>query len=180
MRPFGLLCCTAALPSTLTHLVHLLPDDTVHIRNPKLLGTVLTPFLVLLAANTQLAGPARTPIFRPYVVLIQVKRIKPISVASHLDGQIEIGQEHSEPRYFAVITPGEEEVRENMVKEMVKGQQLYQEVKKAEAERILRFRGSGGEILGDGETWTRVEGAEKIWCEHCKVWWEFKAWIREL
>ena len=62
---------------------------------------------------------------------------------------------------------------------MVKGQ-VYVEVDKGEAERILRFPGSGQENIGDGETWTKAEGVEKIWCEECKVWWEFRAWVREL
>lgn len=64
-------------------------------------------------------------------------------------------------------------------KEVVKGE-VYIEVDKSEAERILRFPGSGQENFGDGETWTRAEGVEKIWCEECKVWWEFRAWVREL
>lgn len=63
--------------------------------------------------------------------------------------------------------------------ERVKGQ-VYLEVEKAKAERCLRFPGSGGESIGDGEVWTRVKGWEKIWCEDCSVWWEFRVWVREL
>jgi hypothetical protein len=179
VRPFDLLCCTSALPHTLTHLLHLLQDDTIHIQNPRSLGAVLTPFLALLTTNTTPTEPARIPTFNPYIMLIQVKRSKPVSFANQPDAPMVIEQEHSEPRYFAQLTPEEEELRQNMGREMIKGQ-MHVEVEKAEAEKVLRFPGSGGEVLGDGETWTRAQGVEKIWCEGCQVWWEFRAWAREL
>lgn len=181
MRPFDLLCCTSALPYTLTNLAHLLPGETIHkpLQKPLSLGSILTPFLILLATNATPTPPARIAMFNPYIVLIEVRCSTPVSVTQDPDSTTEIQQEHSEPRYFAVTTPEEEALRQNMGKEMVGGQ-LHVEVEKSEAEMILRFPGSGAGNLGDGETWTRAEGVEKIWCEKCRVWWEFRAWVREL
>lgn len=58
--------------------------------------------------------------------------------------------------------------------------QVYVEVSKGEAEWCLRFEGSGGEEIGDGEVWTAVNGREKIWCEGCGLWWGFRVWVREM
>jgi hypothetical protein len=63
--------------------------------------------------------------------------------------------------------------------EKVKGREFL-EVGKAEAESCLRFPGSGAEAIGDGGMWTCVKGWEKVWCEDCCVWWEFRVWVREL
>jgi len=185
--PFGLLCCSSTLSSSFTYLAylaHLLPKETIlkTYQKPLSLGAILTPFLILLATTTS-PLPARIPaLFDPYILLIQVVRSTPLSFSRHSDTKTEIRQQLTEPRYFAVLTPdeGEERLREQKEgKEMVKGQ-VYVEVDKGEAERILRFPGSGQENIGDGEIWTKAEGMEKIWCEECMVWWEFRAWVREL
>lgn len=182
-RDFDLVCCNSAFPYTLTHLAHLLPDEIIHwpYTKPLSLGPILTPFLILLATNATPNEPSRIPTFNPYISLMQVKRSTPVSVTLQPDAaQIDIQQEHSEPRYFAILTPEDEEFRQSMGREAVKGQQIHVEVEKEEAERILRFPGSGGGNIGDGETWTKVEGVEKIWCDECQIWWEFRAWAREV
>jgi hypothetical protein len=185
--PCDLLCCSSALPSSFTYLAylaHLLPKETTHktYQKPLSLGAILTPFLILLATTTS-PLPARIPaLFDPYILLIQVVRSTPLSISRHSDTETEIRQQVTEPRYFAILTPdeGEERLRKQKEgKEIVEGE-VYVEVDRGEAERILRFPGSGQENFGDGETWTRAEGVEKIWCEECKVWWEFRAWVREL
>ncbi|KAE9370376.1 hypothetical protein N431DRAFT_468436 [Stipitochalara longipes BDJ] len=180
MKPFDLLCCTSALPYTLTHLAHLLPDDTTHYpyRQPLSLGAVLTPFLLLLATNTPPIPPASIPTFNPFIVLIQVRRSK-LSAIRNAHNPAEIKQEYSEPRYFGALTPEVEDYRQNMGKEWVKDK-IHVEVEKHEAEVCLRVPGSGRERIGDGEIWNMVKGVEKIWCEDCKVWWEFRAWVREM
>ena len=179
MKPFDLLCCTKALPYTLTHLAHLLPDDATHqpYQKPLSLGPVLTPFLVLLAANAPPAEPGRVPTFNPVITLIQVRRSKLVIIRN--GGKADIKQECSEPRYFGALTPELEDRLQNMGKESIK-EKIYIEVEKQEAEISLRLEGSGGERVGDGEIWNIVEGAEKIWCEKCQVWWEFRAWVREI
>jgi hypothetical protein len=185
--PFDLLCCSSALPSSFTYLAylaHLLPKETTHktYQKPLSLGAILFPFLILLA-TTASPPPARIlALFDPYILLIQVIRSTPLSISNHSNTKTEIRQQLTVPRYFAIMTPGEGEERlrkQKEGKEMVKGE-VYVEVDRGEAERILRFPGSGQENFGDGETWTRAEGVEKIWCEECKVWWEFRAWVREL
>jgi hypothetical protein len=180
VNPFDLLCCTTALPNTLTHLAHLLPDETTHYpyKKPLSLGAVLTPFLVLLASNAPPMPPGRVPTFHPFVVLIQVQR-STLSTIRDGDNHAEVTQEHSEPRYFGALTPELEDYLQYMGQESVK-EKIHVEVEKQEAEICLRLPGSGGDRIGDGEIWNRVEGAEKIWCDKCQVWWEFRAWVREM
>jgi hypothetical protein len=185
--PFNLLCCPSTLPSTLTylaHFAHLLPNKAINkpFQKPLSIASTLTPFLVLLATNTTPPPPARLPLLNPYILLIQVLRSAPLSFTYHTDTKAEIQEESSEPRYFAMLTPdeGDERLKEKSgAKTMVKGQ-VYLEVEKAEAEIMLRVPGCGRENIGDGETWIKVDGVEKIWCEECKVWWEFRVWVREL
>jgi hypothetical protein len=91
-----------------------------------------------------------------------------------------VRQVYSESRYLGMLTPPDSVEGQNreVTEERVKGN-IFLEVEKAEAESLLRFPGCGGEGIGDGETWIRVEGCEKIWCEDCRFWWEFRAWARE-
>jgi hypothetical protein len=65
------------------------------------------------------------------------------------------------------------------MKEQVK-ERVYVEVETGEAEAILRLPGSGAENIGDGEKWIAVDGMEKLWCEGCKIWWELKAYVRDM
>jgi len=180
MKPFNLLCCTTALPYTLAHLACLLPDDATHhpYQKPLSLGAVLTPLLVLLAANAPPTPPGRVPTFNPVVTLIQVRSSKFTGIRNG-GNQAEIKQEYSEPRYFGALTPEMEDYLQDMGKESIK-EKIHIEVEKQEAEICLRLAGSGGERVGDGEIWNQVEGVEKIWCEKCQVWWEFRAWVREM
>ena len=87
--------------------------------------------------------------------------------------------EHSAPRYFGALTPELEDHVQNKGKEQIK-EKIYIEIRKQEAQISLRLEGSGGERVGDGEIWNKVPGVEKIWCEKCQVWWEFRAWVREI
>jgi hypothetical protein len=185
--PFNLLCCSLALPSTFTyiaHFAHLLPNEAISkpFQKPLSIASTLTPFLTLLATNTTPPPPVRLSLTNPYILLIQAFRSTPLSFTYNANTKAEIQQESSEPRYFAILTPGEEDERlkeKSGANAMVK-EQVYVEVEKAEAEIMLRVPGCGRENIGDGETWTKVEGVEKIWCEECKIWWEFRVWVREL
>lgn len=180
---FNLLCCPSALPATFRYLTHILPSGTTHLplrQKPLALGPILTPFLVVLAAGAP-ATPARMPTFDPYVLLIQVKQVKQVTPSSSTHKpaiQSPPQRQGSKSRYFGSLTPDKQLQDSSGGTELVKGN-VYLEVDKVEAEIILRLPGSGAENIGDGEVWIQVDGMEKIWCDNCKVWWEFRAWVRE-
>jgi hypothetical protein len=52
------------------------------------------------------------------------------------------------------------------------------EISKAEADESLRPPGSGIGI-GFGETWTALEGIEKLWCDRHGASFELRVWVTE-
>ncbi len=152
--PFNLLCCANALPQTFHHLVELLPESTTHkpYEQPFSLGSILTPFLVILTTNSTVPAPSRIPTFNPYALIIQVIRSMPLSCTSSPHEQTAIQQTSFEPRYFGMLEADLEEASQSTERdgERFKGK-VFLEVERAEAEATLRFPGGGGEVIGDGE-----------------------------
>ena len=54
---------------------------------------------------------------------------------------------------------------------------VWNEVSKDDAEWCIKPEGSGFDI-GDGESWKELSGAEKLWCEQHRIFWELKAFVR--
>jgi hypothetical protein len=55
---------------------------------------------------------------------------------------------------------------------------FWKEVRRQDAEWCTRPEGSGFDI-GDGERWAELNCTEKLWCDHHKVFWELKAFVRQ-
>ncbi len=201
----GPFCCYSAIPSTVRHLVHILPDGTTHkpLNRLSTSAPLLSSFLAYMTLELG-AVPTTTPnrYSARHYAIVQVKKTHPLlpttlpqplpkaspSSATLFSIPLDTKQRPSSARSesgdtgfseVSYFVPLEKVDRPTVLDQgsLVKGR-AYREITTHVAQESLRPPGSGI-MIGDGENWRLLNGMEKLWCEDHRIWFELRVWVRE-